>query len=62
MLAFLLALFFIQLVSAEWMSEIPHAPSRWYSKLLGLPTWIAEIQGKKNEKGRVKQTDWYTTL
>ncbi|OBZ91582.1 hypothetical protein A0J61_00391 [Choanephora cucurbitarum] len=31
-------------VEAKWMSEIPNAPPRAYSKLFNIPTWITHIE------------------
>ncbi|KAI8097865.1 uncharacterized protein B0P05DRAFT_522391 [Gilbertella persicaria] len=31
-------------VEAKWMSEIPNAPERAYSKLFNIPTWITHIE------------------
>lgn len=32
-------------VDAKWISEIPNAPSRGFSKLFAVPTWISHIEG-----------------
>ncbi|CEP10772.1 hypothetical protein [Parasitella parasitica] len=31
-------------VDAKWISEIPNAPSRGFSKLFAIPTWISHIE------------------
>lgn len=43
----LLGVFLFTSADAKWVAEIPGAPPRRLSKLLKLPSWIVNIQGKK---------------
>lgn len=36
-------------VDAKWISEIPNAPSRGFSKLFAIPTWVSHIEGKMGD-------------